>query len=496
MTSFQAQAEARNVRPDLSSSMADDSHWAISSWSGEFCNRETENDYLLKHHELIARQLLTALLIWALLLVLFAIPDFQALGASPLFWASVAGRALTCLLIAGLAWAIVRRPIRATQARWITSVEVIAITLFMLIYPLRPDIASWIVTLTMIMLISLFIYLPNRIPAVLCVALYMALLTVFAVDYVRPKAPAELVALFLLLLVPIGMGWAAALRTQVLQRKQYALWRQSQQINEALNREIEERTRLQEALVKQATTDPLTGLNNRRQYETLFALELARSLRKGSALSLCIIDLDHFKQINDSWGHSAGDSVLKGVAQLCQQNFRTIDILGRLGGEEFVVLLPDTDLNTSAHIARRFVDTLAATLCVSARKPFTSQRRLESWSVGPMKTSLKVWSSAPTRRFTKESTAAAIKSGPADTVHYAPNSPEYAKCARSFMSTATASTPPLKCATIPVCVAGRWLWVATRASVVWLPRAITKRAPMVCGRQWPRHMPRNCVRNC
>lgn len=337
------------------------SSWRISSWSGEFLDRTVEQEYLRKHSQLIARQLRIALVIWAVLLLLFAIPDYQALGTTPTFWASLAIRGMTCVLIGALALFISLSPVRATEARWISALEVVAISLFMFIYVLRPDIASWTVTLTMIMLISLFIYLPNRVPAMLGVALYMAGATVLAIDYVRPKSPAEMLGIFLLLLVPIGIGWAAALRTQVLQRKQYALWRQAQEANEALGKEMDKRARLQEALVRQATTDPLTGLNNRRQYEELFTKELARAQRKGTALALCIIDLDHFKQVNDTWGHSAGDQVLRNVAQLCRDNFRTIDILGRLGGEEFVVLLPDTDLATAGHIARRFIETLAAT---------------------------------------------------------------------------------------------------------------------------------------
>ncbi|UAW97652.1 GGDEF domain-containing protein [Halopseudomonas nanhaiensis] len=334
--------------------------WRISGWSGEFVDRQIEQEYLFKHRGLIARQLITALLIWAALLLLFAIPDYQALGPVPIFWSSLTVRGATCLLIGALAIFVYRDPIRATQARWITALELIAVLLFMPVYLLRPDIASWIVTLTMIMLIALFIYLPNRVPAVLGVSLFMAAATVVTLDQVRPKSAGEMAAVFLLLLVPIGIGWAAALRTQVLQRKQYAMWRQAQQANEALSREMEERARLQEALVRQATTDPLTGLNNRRQYEALFTTELARAQRKGNALALCIIDLDHFKQVNDTWGHSAGDQVLRSVAQLCRDNFRTIDILGRLGGEEFVVLLPDTDLATATRIAERFIETLSA----------------------------------------------------------------------------------------------------------------------------------------
>lgn len=254
---------------------SDQSLWKISAWSGEFVDRQAEHEYLHKHSQLIARQLLTALAIWAILMLLFAIPDYHALGPTPAFWESLAMRGVTCLLIGVLALLVARSPIRATEARWITMLELIAISLFMGVYQLRPEIVAWIVTLTLIMLISLFIFLPNRVPAVLGVALYMAVATVVAVHLVSPRSPGEMAALSLLLLVPIGIGWAAALRTQILQRKQYALWRQAQQANEALSREMDERARLQEALVKQATTDPLTGLNNRRQYETLFATELA-----------------------------------------------------------------------------------------------------------------------------------------------------------------------------------------------------------------------------
>jgi diguanylate cyclase len=147
----------------------------------------------------------------------------------------------------------------------------------------------------------------------------------------------------------------------VLQRKQYSMWRKAEGYNESLSHEMEERARLQDALMVQATTDPLTGLNNRRQYERLFGQEIARADRKKHQLALCIIDLDHFKQVNDTWGHSAGDKVLKAVAELCRANFRTIDIIGRLGGEEFVVLLPDTDLATALHIAGRVLQRLADT---------------------------------------------------------------------------------------------------------------------------------------
>ncbi|MEH6386794.1 MAG: GGDEF domain-containing protein [Pseudomonas profundi] len=335
--------------------------WRISGWTGEFRDPEQERAYLDKHQRTIARQLRIALAVWAGLLLLFILPDFESLGNTPGFWISVAIRLSVISVLAFFAWQVKRKPVLATQARWISCLEVAGMTVFLLVYPLRPELSSWAFTLTLIILISVFVYVPSRVPAMLLVTLYMALSTLCMIHYVAPKTPIELFALFVVTLMPIGLGWGTAMRTQVLQRRQFALWQQAQEVNVALSREIEERSRLQAALVHQATTDALTGLNNRRQYEALFQYELNRSLRSGQPLCLCIIDLDHFKQINDTCGHATGDDVLKRIGQLCRDSFRATDILGRLGGEEFVALLPETDLPTALVVAQRFVDKLATT---------------------------------------------------------------------------------------------------------------------------------------
>jgi len=91
-----------------------------------------------------------------------------------------------------------------------------------------------------------------------------------------------------------------------------------------------------------AVQDPLTGLSNRRALFDQFAHEMARARRSGEALSVCVMDLDHFKQINDRHGHAAGDAVLVRVAELLRECLRETDRIGRIGGEEFVLVLPDT----------------------------------------------------------------------------------------------------------------------------------------------------------
>ncbi len=89
-------------------------------------------------------------------------------------------------------------------------------------------------------------------------------------------------------------------------------------------------------------TDALTGLYNRRYFETSFEREFSRARRYANDLSFAIIDIDFFKKINDTYGHSCGDYVLKEVAYLISNNFRITDMFFRYGGEEFVVILPET----------------------------------------------------------------------------------------------------------------------------------------------------------
>jgi diguanylate cyclase (GGDEF)-like protein len=102
-----------------------------------------------------------------------------------------------------------------------------------------------------------------------------------------------------------------------------------------------------------AVRDDLTGLYNRRFLLEFLGRESARTQRSGGAFSICLIDIDRFKSINDSFGHAAGDAVLKHFSTVAGAGMRSADVLGRIGGEEFVVVLPDTDLQGAINSAER-----------------------------------------------------------------------------------------------------------------------------------------------
>jgi diguanylate cyclase (GGDEF)-like protein len=103
-----------------------------------------------------------------------------------------------------------------------------------------------------------------------------------------------------------------------------------------------------------ATTDFLTGLPNRREFMGRLQEEEGRLQRDiGACAAVLLLDIDHFKRINDEYGHAAGDAVLRQLADLMRDGQRKIDMLGRIGGEEFAVLLPGTDLDAAAVFAER-----------------------------------------------------------------------------------------------------------------------------------------------
>ncbi len=109
-----------------------------------------------------------------------------------------------------------------------------------------------------------------------------------------------------------------------------------------------------ESLARLSTTDALTGLRTRRYTQEVLSIEFLRARRYGSPLSVIMADLDHFKQVNDTYGHPAGDAVLRGVASLLLSQLRATDVAGRYGGEELIVIMAQSELEGAGLFAERW----------------------------------------------------------------------------------------------------------------------------------------------
>lgn len=133
------------------------------------------------------------------------------------------------------------------------------------------------------------------------------------------------------------------------------------------NRELSE---AYEKIERLALTDSLTGLANRRNIMNLMAVEVSRCGRNGSSFSLIMADIDFFKKVNDTYGHDTGDYVLRTVADIMTVNLRQQDVISRWGGEEFLIMLPYTDMKHAVAVAEKLRETIKNTDFVYAGEKF------------------------------------------------------------------------------------------------------------------------------
>jgi diguanylate cyclase (GGDEF)-like protein len=154
--------------------------------------------------------------------------------------------------------------------------------------------------------------------------------------------------------------------------------------------DITSRKDLEKKLRQRATTDFLTGASTRRHFVNLVSREISRSLRSGSALCLVIMDVDHFKKVNDTYGHAAGDSVLKHLCDLCRSQLRVSDSLGRIGGEEFGILLVDCTMQKALQVAERLKDLIAESVLLQSGESITCTASFGVAQFNPMTDDLKL----------------------------------------------------------------------------------------------------------
>ena len=159
------------------------------------------------------------------------------------------------------------------------------------------------------------------------------------------------------------MFWAEiSLRTVLLGDRSVGL---------AVVRDVTVRKRLHDEITHQAHFDVLTGLPNRRDFENVFEQEIARSARYDRSLCVAMGDIDHFKEVNDTYGHDAGDAVLKELAELLRTRLRNSDYIARWGGEEFIILFPETSLDAAAELLNRLRASIAEHVVARIGRPVT-----------------------------------------------------------------------------------------------------------------------------
>lgn len=290
------------------------------------------------------------------------------------------GMAVVALAMGLLAWRLRRLPADAHPA-WTQACGLAAFVLALVFAALVVAVDQWVtpnITPFLIASVLVGVTLPQR--PLVAAALYALAYAVFSWAVSQTQSDPTL------LLSNRANGLSAALLAWALTA---LTWRKTAR-NLLLTRQLALRQVQMQGqqleLVRLATSDGLTGLINRAEFERLARLEVERARRHGLALGLLLIDLDHFKSVNDQWGHPAGDEVLVAIAAILRAHVRATDLVARMGGEEFMVLLPHTHREAALCLAEKLrrciadaqVRTGSHTLSVTASVGLASATGVEA----------------------------------------------------------------------------------------------------------------------
>lgn len=333
--------------------------YAVHWLTGQFCEYRMESMYRRSVKARARFETRLSLILVALVFGMFAISDYNFLGLTREYYWLIIMRIVVvslCLLLAFIIgrWGNYFRKI------WLHALPLwILATGIILIVPLRPESLATQITAVVVATMAFYLLIPNLLTVVVFASLYLSVGFLAAAVLFADISPVVTLRLALLLIMTNVVGFCALLRLENLQRKQFGLLQKERGQNHHLLKEIALRKDLEAQLRMVAERDSLTGLNSRSHFMKRAKALLERSQSEKKPFSLFMIDVDHFKSINDTWGHTHGDWVLTKIAEACAQSLRPTDVIGRFGGEEFIVALPDTGPDDAQIVAERLKKKVA-----------------------------------------------------------------------------------------------------------------------------------------
>ena len=323
--------------------------------TGQFRDPAWEASYRREIAPRVRLESSLALCVAALIFGMFAISDYHYLEPSLELTLLLAMRlvvTLSCLMLAF----VIGRHGDYSRRMWLHFLPLgILATGIILIVILRPgpESLSTQVTSLLVAITAFYLLIPNLLPMVAFTSLYLSVGFLSAAVLMGDVSPVVTLRMTLLIVMANAVGFFALLRLERLQRTQFALLEEERVQNRQLVEEIARRKSLEAQLRQVAEQDALTGLDSRRHFMARAEALLKRARHEKAPFSLCMIDVDHFKAINDTWGHGQGDRVLAALAETCRRSLRPQDVIGRFGGEEFIVALPDTHPREALMVAER-----------------------------------------------------------------------------------------------------------------------------------------------
>lgn len=332
----------------------------VSRFTAEFDDVAVERRYWTASQDDLAHWARYAATLYGALSVPLSMVDLAISGFGVRYLCLVAIRALVACVGFGLASLLHAEPATVRRHGLISGACGLLIAGFGVVALTQATVSRLAHLEVALVIIGLLMLVPNRIPFALAVGGSGAALWVAASTIVADATMTEMVTTALVFAVAVSLGWATAVLLGTTRRRAFSEGLAAEIANERLRAELSRRERMEHDLVERANTDPLTKVANRRHFEEQARDEFIRCQRTHQPMALMLIDVDHFKWINDSHGHAVGDEVLRVLSDALAEQVRRIDVVGRLGGEEFAVLMPGADRRRAEEAAQRLRSRVAA----------------------------------------------------------------------------------------------------------------------------------------
>lgn len=333
--------------------------YQLTPVTAQFRDADTERAFRASILRKVQKDSRLILVVAAAGIAMFGMNDYGFLGSSREFYLILGMRA--ALIVGCLALAVVLHSSDALLTRpWLLSVAPMLIaTSSISLIVLRPHTLSTQLVAVIAVTMGFYLFSPILLWGMIGSSLYLGIGFLLGAWHWGDLPWATLRAYGLLVIMANSIGYVIARRVARLQREQFELLNEERMSKQRLVEEVARRKALEKRLRIMADTDELTGLDNRRRFFERARAAFGAVRERAQPFSLCMIDLDNFKAINDGWGHDGGDQALREVAAICLRVFREGDAVGRFGGEEFVAALPGAALTEARRIAEHLREAIA-----------------------------------------------------------------------------------------------------------------------------------------
>jgi len=339
--------------------VASDPQERIGRLTAEFSDDALELRFRRLHLQSDARRLQAAMWLGGAIYPVFGLMDYARFDGNGGSFQLMLLRWLVLIAAGIVALSVRRRPERVLSAWPVTSVETLAFAVFLITAATMPQQMSTRTLQLVVLAFSLFIFVPNRFLqstslVAAGVAGYLLVATQLPAMNERLRAD-DVVTIIVVVMIGALTQWIL----ESGRRNQFVSLLEEQRSRERLEAEVAQRTALQDELQWLADHDALTDLLNRRAFYEAAERTFAEARRSDRPVAVLVIDADHFKTVNDRFGHHTGDEAIRLIARQCKLHLRTDDVVGRLGGEEFGIVMPAASGRLAAEVADRLRTCIA-----------------------------------------------------------------------------------------------------------------------------------------